>query len=336
MLTRESNMPKVSIVVVNYNYARYLDERIQSFLNQTFNDFELIIIDNGSTDKSVEIISKYKEDSRIKTIFFSNNDLPFKRWNDAIDSAQGEYLMIAASDDSCHPCLLERLVEKLDAYPSVGVAFSQSLDMDTEGNLLGSWKFNTDNLDQERWSEDFVDDGKNECQYLLLACTIPNPSGALLRRSTFYEAGKFDIRLRYCVDLMLWAKMLAISDIAYVAEPLNYFRTPTPGVSLRLAFQGSIDSLEERLEVNNYLLQQVEAPARFWKESHPGLIKWWIKMMIKKMVKKDDFNKVPFGTNLKIYRLFQKIDSSINYQLIKNSFELLKESGNSLVASRKI
>jgi glycosyltransferase involved in cell wall biosynthesis len=318
--------PKVSVVIVNYNYAKYLDERIQSFLNQTYQDFELIIIDNGSTDNSTEIIDKYAKDPKVSVKYYPENDLPFKRWNDAIDTTQGEYLMIAASDDSCHPCLLERLVEKLESYPSVGIAFSQSWDVDSEGNRLGSLKVLTDELDQERWSKDFVDNGKTECQYLLSVCTIPNPSGALLRRSTFIEAGKFDIQLQYCVDMMMWAKMLTISDIAYVAEPLNYFRLPTSGISLRLAFVGTIDSLDERLRVNDYLLEKVKAPDYFWEVAYPNLVKWWIKMMVKMMIRRDDFKKVPFSANLKVYRLFQKIDPNINGRLVKHSFELFRES----------
>jgi glycosyltransferase involved in cell wall biosynthesis len=321
-------MPKVSIVVVNYNYSRYLDERIQSFLNQTYEDFELIIIDNGSTDNSVEIIDKYTKDPRISVKYFPENDLPFKRWNDAIDSTQGEYLLVAASDDSCHPSLLERLVEKLDAYPSVGIAFAQSWGVDSEGNRLYSCKGLTDYVDKERWSKDFVDSGKNEYQYLFSACTIPNPSGALLRSSTFFEAGKFDIELQYCVDMMMWAKMLTISDLAYIAEPLNYFRTPTDGISLRVTYGRTPYALEERLKVTDYLLQKVEAPDHFWQVAHPDMIKWWITMMIKMIIRKDGFKKVPFSMNVKIYRLFKKIDPNINFQLVKNFPELLKEKLN--------
>ena len=116
-------MPKVSIVLPNYNYAKYLDERIQSLLNQTYKDFELIILDDASQDNSIEVIEKYRNDPRVKTKYFSENSgLPYQRWNDGADMAQGEYLLIAGADDSCHPTLLEKLVEKLDNYPHVGLS----------------------------------------------------------------------------------------------------------------------------------------------------------------------------------------------------------------------
>jgi cellulose synthase/poly-beta-1,6-N-acetylglucosamine synthase-like glycosyltransferase len=219
------DMPKVSIVLPNYNYARYLDERIQSLLNQTYSDFELIILDDASTDNSIEVIEKYTGDTRVTTKFYSENSgLPYKRWNDGADLSQGEYLLIAGADDSCHPMLLEKLVEKLDAHPSVGLAFSQSLETDINGNYVCSLIEWTNHLDQERWKADFVEKGKNELQYLLFQCTIPTASSVLMRREVFIKAGKFDVNLRLAADYLLWIKMLTISDIAFIAEPLNYFR----------------------------------------------------------------------------------------------------------------
>ena len=219
-------MPKVSIVLPNYNYARYLDERIQSLLNQTYSDFELIILDDASTDNSIEVIEKYTNDPRVKTKFYSENSgLPYKRWNDGADLAEGEYLLVAGADDSCHPTLIEKLVEKLDAHPSVGLAFSQSWGIDGEGKRTHSWKEHTDELDVDRWATDFISKGINELEYLVVKNTLPNASAVLLRRKNFVDAGKFDVSLRLTADWMLWAKVLMTSDVAFVAEPLNYFRS---------------------------------------------------------------------------------------------------------------
>jgi len=132
-------LPKVSIVLPNYNYARYLDERIQSLLNQTYQDFELIILDDCSTDNSIEVIQKYLHDPRVKTKFYKENSgLPYKRWNDGADLAQGEYLLFAGADDSCDPTLIEKLVEKLDRNPSVGLGLCQSWITDSSGKITGS------------------------------------------------------------------------------------------------------------------------------------------------------------------------------------------------------
>jgi glycosyltransferase involved in cell wall biosynthesis len=236
-------MPKVSIVLPNYNYARYLDERIQSLLNQTYSDFELIILDDASTDNSIEVIEKYTGDTRVKTKFYSENSgLTYKRWNDGADLAQGEYLLIAGADDSCHPTLLEKLVKKLDAHPSVGLAFSQSLEVDSNGTLIGSMIRMTDGFieNKERWRTDFVEQGKIELKNLLLVNTIPNASCVLMRRDIFFRVGKFDEKFRLSADWVLWGKMLTISDIAFISEPLNYFRTHSQSVGSRVKVEIAI------------------------------------------------------------------------------------------------
>jgi glycosyltransferase involved in cell wall biosynthesis len=251
-------MPKVSIVLPNYNYARYLDERIQSLLNQTYSDFELIILDDASTDNSVEVIEKYTDDPRVKTKFYSENSgLPYKRWNDGADLAEGEYLLIAGADDSCHPTLLEKLVEQLDAYPFVGLAFSQSWGIDGEGNRTHSWKQHTDELDVNRWAKDFVDKGINELEYLVNKNTLPNASAVLLRRKNFVDAGKFDVSLRLTADWMLWAKMLMISDIAFVAEPLNYFRSHSNTVRKNSEKTGL--HISEASQVQDYIVSELRS-----------------------------------------------------------------------------
>ena len=218
-------MVKVSIVVPNYNYARYLTERIQSLLNQTYQDIELIVVDDASTDHSIEIIEKYKNNPLVKTLYFSQNSgLPYKRWNDGAAMASGEYILFAGADDSCAPEMLERLVEKLDANQNVGIAYCQSMRMDSHGELVHSMKRYTNTLDRQRWNSDYIDSGKHECCYMVAKCTIPNSSAALIRRSIFDELGGFEESLHLVADWLLWSRILSISDIAFVAEPLNYFR----------------------------------------------------------------------------------------------------------------
>ncbi|NJR64300.1 MAG: glycosyltransferase family 2 protein [Leptolyngbyaceae cyanobacterium CRU_2_3] len=99
-------------------------------------------------------------DPRIKLQFYTENISPYRRWNDGADLAQGEYLQIVCADDSCHPTLLERLIEKLDNNPSVGLAYSQAWEIDDQGTRLRSFQEWTDYLDKNRWSQDFVDIGK--------------------------------------------------------------------------------------------------------------------------------------------------------------------------------
>jgi glycosyltransferase involved in cell wall biosynthesis len=307
-------MPKVSIVLPNYNYAQYLDERIQSLLNQTYRDFELIILDDASIDNSLEVIQKYLSDSRIKTQFYEQNSgLPYKRWNDGADLAQGEYLLFAGADDSCHPELLSQLVERLENHSSVGLAYTQSWNINGEGEKIQLCKEWTDDLDQVRWCDDFINVGRNECKYLLYSNTIPNASAVLMRRSVFIEAGKFDTQLRLSADWLLYAKILMLSDVAYISEPLNYFRSHANTV--RNTTIGSVLELEERLTVVRYLLQGLQAPEPFWEEVFHPAVGWWVRLMASR--------KWSLSVNLRIYNILRDIDPNINYRLLRYGMEVL-------------
>ncbi len=308
-------IPKVSIVLPNYNYARYLDERIQSLLNQTYRDFELIILDDASQDNSIEVIEKYTADPRVKTKYFSENSgLTYKRWNDGADIAQGEYLLIAGADDSCHPILVEKLVETLDNNSNVGLAFCQSWQIDSEGKNISSLKKWTNDLNQERWNSNFIDAGKNELKYLILKNTIPNASAVLMRRNIFIEAGKFDVQMRLAADWLLWVKMLEISDIAFLAEPLNYFRHHEGTVTTKAIKSGL--NIEEDYQVQKYLITNpnlglckeiIDKASDIFAES-------WVQTVVDNLKSRV---KIDLSRQIRIYQIAHSIDPKITKRLIK-------------------
>lgn len=313
-------MAKVSIVLINYNYAQYLDERIQSFLNQTYKDFELIILDNGSTDNSVEVIDKYTKDSRVFVRCYPENALLFNRWNGGLEWATGEYLLFASSDDSCDPRLLEKLVEKLNNHPSVGVVYSNPLAMDEKGNRYDYPKDLVDSLNPDLWVNDFVSPGQEMCKYLLFGNIIP--CEALIRRSVFIQAGMFNTQIRYEADWLLWAKALTISDLAYVAEPLTFWRVHQSSLGKKVT---GIARLEGRLVVIRYLLSKVKPPEQFWESVYKPIIGYWIRLSFSE--------KASIQTNLRIYNLLREIDPGINYRLIESAFEALKRKAGILSES---
>src|SRR6266404_3431860 len=113
-----TDRPKVSVVIPNYNHARFLRRRIESVMNQSFQDFEVILLDDCSTDESRSILSEYAADPRVKIEFNEKNSgSTFKQWNKGVRLARGEYVWIAESDDYADERLLERLVSRLDAEP---------------------------------------------------------------------------------------------------------------------------------------------------------------------------------------------------------------------------
>lgn len=119
-----SQFPRVSVLIPTYNSAPFLDEAIQSVLDQTFADFELIINDNNSTDDTEEIAKKYLSDPRVS--FYKNpaNIGMAGNWNKLLAHAKGEYIKFLMSDDKFHPQLLEKFVPVMDQYPNVSLITS--------------------------------------------------------------------------------------------------------------------------------------------------------------------------------------------------------------------
>lgn len=120
--------PKVSVIIPNYNHALYLDERIQSILNQSYDNFEIIILDDMSKDNSREVIEKYRECPKISHILYNetNSGSTFRQWKKGITLAKGEFIWIAESDDYCEPSLLEALVKQIQAHPTCTLAYALS------------------------------------------------------------------------------------------------------------------------------------------------------------------------------------------------------------------
>ena len=126
-------MPKVSVVMSSYNHARFIAQAIRSVLDQSFDDFEFIIFENGSTDNSLEIIKSFS-DPRIIFHTTKTNQGSSGGMNQAIECANGDYLALLNSDDYFLPGKLERQVKELDANESIGAAFSLPLIVDERGS----------------------------------------------------------------------------------------------------------------------------------------------------------------------------------------------------------
>ncbi|MGA2237024.1 MAG: glycosyltransferase [Terriglobales bacterium] len=250
-------MPKVSIVVPNYNHARFLRRRIESVLCQTYQDFELILLDDCSTDDSRSILSKYADDPRIRMMFNEKNSgSTFKQWNKGVGMARGEYVWIAESDDYADERLLEKLVVRLDSEPSAVFSYCRSWRVSADGEISGFLDSYLTDLDTQRWTADFWADGREECQnYLVHRNTVPNASAVLFRREVYERVGGADESLVLGGDWKLWAAMALTGRIAYLGEPLNYNRFHDTSVRAESQRLGVYTA--EYLEVTRWILQRV-------------------------------------------------------------------------------
>ena len=250
-------MSTVSIIIPNYNHARFLPKRIESVLGQTFRDFELILLDDCSTDDSRSILSKYADDPRVRIEFNEKNSgSPFKQWNKGVRLARGEYVWIAESDDYADERLLEKLVARLDSEPSAAFSYCRSWLVSAEGEISGFLDSYLTDLDPLRWTADFWADGREECQnYLVHRNTVQNASAVLFRREVYERVGGADESLVLCGDWKLWAAMALMGRIAYLGEPLNYNRYHDTSVRVKSQRLG-VDTAEY-LEVVRWILQRV-------------------------------------------------------------------------------
>jgi len=221
----------VSVIIPNYNHALYLKQRIDSILSQTFTNFELILLDDSSTDNSQSILNSYRDHSAVKHISINtvNSGSPFKQWRKGIELARGEWIWIAESDDYADKDFLEKMMAATRRYPQAGLVYCDSRIIDAKDVVttetfadLKNRRFRTD-----RWSYAHLNTGTNEIEsYLLPGGTINNTSAVMFKRSVILETDLFDAEFRYIGDKYAFIKILALTDVAYVPEALNYYRNP--------------------------------------------------------------------------------------------------------------
>jgi len=267
--------PTVSVVIPNYNHAPYLGPRLGSIFDQTFRDFEVLLLDDASTDGSRDILSSYGDDPRVRLVFNEQNSgSPFKQWNKGVALAKGDYVWIAESDDYAEPTFLERLVPLLNDNPNVGIACCQSAIVNEENETTGSYLERLASVHPTLWQEDFVMDGREMlAQYQVAMNCIPNASGALFRKSVFLAAGGAVEDMRLAGDWMTWSRLLEICDVAFVAETLNYFRVHERTV--RADWLTHQQFALEYASVIHYISDRVAVPARTARLAVEKLLARW-------------------------------------------------------------
>ena len=214
--------PTVSVIIPNYNHAPYLKERIDSVLNQTYQDFEVIILDDCSPDNSVEVIEQYRSNPHVSHILINeqNTRNTFIQWERGISLAKGRYIWIAESDDVAEPQLLETLIGQLEQHPDASVAFCHSRLIDADGALLSEQ--NTKNPAQP--GQITIDDSCTFLRHLLIFNYIYNASMAVFRRDVYDRANPDYKQFRYCGDWHFWASVCAAGRVIEVYDMLSRFR----------------------------------------------------------------------------------------------------------------
>lgn len=221
----QTHSPMVSVIVPAYNHAPYLRERIDSILNQTFQDFELILLDDCSPDDSARILRSYEDNPRVKGVIVNdkNSGSTFAQWKKGLSIAEGKYVWIAESDDSSSLDFLSEMVEKLEENPEAQMAFCGSRMIDAEGMEIQE-------MDWDRWKEGDPETEVREARsliasHLLFTSNIYNAGQVLMRRDALPEITEEQTRMHYCGDWLFWVNLLAGARKGIIVrKKLNSFR----------------------------------------------------------------------------------------------------------------
>lgn len=262
---------KVSVVIPNYNYEKYIIERIDSVLFQSYPIYELIILDDKSSDNSVEIIRKKMDDIKQKypnlIVKFIPNDVNsgnvFKQWKKAFNESTGDYLWIAEADDSCSRKFLKNIMKQFELNDKVVMSYSESLTMDENNKILmddlREW---IDIFKTGKWNNSFIDKGNDFCEnFLCINNTIANVSSLVFKKDKNIDFDKYLIeasKYRLAGDWYFYEKVLMHGNIAYNKRSLNYHRMQSNSVTLttkREKEYEEICSIQSDI-INNYNLSK--------------------------------------------------------------------------------
>lgn len=228
--------PKVSVIVPNYNHAKYLRQRIDSIFAQTFQDFELILLDDKSTDDSVDIINSYQMDSHVSHVVVNENNSgnPFCQWIKGIELSKGDMIWIAESDDVADKDFLMTLVSLMDKNPDAVIAFSHSYLIDEEECLINNDFHGHSNPDEVK-----VFDGNKFARHIMTTCNyIFNASMVIFKKSALSNVSDAFLQYRTCGDWAFWMEICLQGKVIEVGNRLSYFRQHENKVTARAGQTG--------------------------------------------------------------------------------------------------
>lgn len=251
---RKSNT-KVSVVIPNYNYEKYMPERLNSIISQTHKVDEIIFLDDCSKDNSVDVAREILEKSGIDFQIIENkqNVGVYLQWLKGFELAKNDLVWIAEADDFAKPDFLESLVFLFDTNEQIGLAYTQSIIVDENSNIIhDDVKFHTNEIDEEKWGNSYINNGLSEIEKALLyRNTIPNVSACLIDKKYLKGIEKDILDYKYCGDWFLYSYLLNNSNIAFCHRSLNCFRKHTTNVTTINTFKA--DYIDEVLKIKKYI-----------------------------------------------------------------------------------
>lgn len=268
----KNTMPKVSVIIPNYNYAKYLDERIQSVLAQTYRDFEVIILDDCSTDNSREIIERYRDCEQVTRIVYNdkNSGSVFRQWDKGISLAQGEYVWMAESDDVAEPAFLEQMMLAIGDDKSVAFAACDLTLINDKGIPYALWGI-SDALTTRKH------DGRRFIKHqMLYECTVRNASSAVFRRDMALAIPLDYTQMGSAGDYLFWIELANLGKVIEVPQRLDRFRRHPGSVSFNA--DSTAREYSEQYMIYRRLVE-LKIPSLFSRYNLTGMRLWRMRLI---------------------------------------------------------
>lgn len=262
--------PLVSVIVPVYNHGRFLAQRIESILAQSFRDFEVIILDDASTDDSFEVARRYEGHPQIRIVRNKENSgSAFRQWKKGLELARGKIIWIAEGDDTSEQDFLRQLLPFF-RDPEVALAYCDSKVIDDTGQPLESYQAYYELLDFSHWKMDWLLPGEAEINFGLgVKNTIPNTSAALFRREFIDPAILENIgSMRYSGDWFFHVQIVKGRKIAFRNLPLNLHRKHSSTLTQQFNRTGTQQQalLDEARRVHEFVLANYTPTPSFRKK----------------------------------------------------------------------
>ena len=226
----EINTPRVSVIVPNYNYAHLLAERMHSITRQTIAPYEIIILDDASTDNSPGLIAELQKTMELRVVKNKENSgSVFRQWQKGVELARGDYVWIAEADDLSEPDFIETAF-KAFADTAVVMSYTESVQINSDGEVIAEhYRDYLSDLEPERWLTSYVRSGIDEITELMsVKNTVPNVSAVVFKRDHLQAVLKEHIdevtSYNFAGDWALYVRLLAQGNVAFNPAPLNRHR----------------------------------------------------------------------------------------------------------------
>ncbi len=235
-------MPRVSVIIPSYNRQDYIEDTINSVLKQSYKDFELIVVDDGSTDKTLEILENYG--NTIKLIRQNHAERAMAR-NRGIEASSGEYIAFVDSDDTWLTDKLHQQVEIMDTFPQVVCSYGVCLRIDAQGKRMKQTRRHAKGP------------SGNVFNQLLYHNFVPSPT-PLVRRWCFEQERKIRFSTKYPLyeDWACWLQIAALGDFYFISTPLASYRIH-PQQSVQLAKAEEIEASTLLILEDNHKLKSI-------------------------------------------------------------------------------